>query len=112
MALGLAGFLAGCSEQAKVARQHDRPATQQAAAPASQAELLQPLVMAQKPAGAISVTQALQSKEGDKVIVSGRTPTAKVKPFNPAVAAFVLMPPEALEREDVKEEFDCDKAAT
>jgi hypothetical protein len=46
------------------------------------------------------------------VVVTGRTPGEKVKPFNSAVATFVLMAPEDLDREEVKEELDCDDAAT
>ena len=44
--------------------------------------------------------------------MTGRMPPENVKPFNAAVAAFVLMAPEDLEQEDIKEEFECDDAAT
>ena len=44
--------------------------------------------------------------------MTGRTPPPKVKPFNPGVAAFILMDPSDLDKENVKEEFDCDDAAT
>ncbi|HJZ93265.1 MAG TPA: hypothetical protein VKE40_20485 [Gemmataceae bacterium] len=76
------------------------------------ANLLEPLVMSQKPAKAASVRDVMAMKDGEKVVVSGRTPTEKVKPFNAAVAAFVLMSPEDMDRDEVKEEFDCDDAAT
>jgi hypothetical protein len=76
------------------------------------AGLLEPLVMSQKPAKAVSVRDVLAMKDGEKVVVSGRTPTEKVKPFNSAVAAFLLMAPEDMDRDEVKEEFDCDDAAT
>ena len=68
--------------------------------------------MAEKPANAISVKDALTRKEGEKVVVTGRVPGGNLKPFNAAVAAVVLMAPEDLEREDIKSEFDCDDAAT
>ena len=69
-------------------------------------------VMAEKPANAISVRDALTRKEGEKVVVTGRVPGGNLKPFNAAVAAVVLMAPEDLDREDIKSEFDCDDAAT
>ena len=46
------------------------------------------------------------------MVVTGRVPPENVKPFNAAVAAVVLMAPEDLDREEIKEEFDCDDAAT
>jgi hypothetical protein len=73
---------------------------------------LEAAVMSQKPANAISVREALTRKEGEKVVVSGRVPPEKLKPYNAAVAAVLLMAPEDLDREDVKSEFDCDDAAT
>lgn len=101
----------GCSDSPKANRD---PVKQTGSAVEStpQEGLLKPLLMAQKPYAAISVTEALQRKAGDVVIVSGRLPTEKVKPFNPALAAFVMLAPESLDREDVKGEFDCDDAAT
>ena len=44
--------------------------------------------------------------------MTGRTPPGNVKPFNSGVAAFVLMAPEDLAQEDIKEEFECEDAAT
>lgn len=73
---------------------------------------LEPLVMNQKPSNAISVREALTRKDGEKVVVNGQVPTEKVKPYNSAVAAFVMLSPEDLLREEVQEEFDCDEAAT
>ena len=57
------------------------------------------------------VREALTKADGDKVIVTGRVPGEKVKPFNAAVAAVILMSPEDLDREEIKDEFDCDDAA-
>lgn len=76
------------------------------------ANKLDALVLAEKPANAISVREALTRKEGEKVVVTGQVPTEKVKPYNAAVAAFVMLAPEDMAKEEVKEEFDCDDAAT
>jgi len=103
----------GCSEAPKANRD---PAKQSGSSEettaTSQTALLKPLLFAQKPATVISVTDAMQRKEGETVVVSGRLPPEKVKPFNTALAAFVMLAPESLDREDVKDEFDCDDAAT
>jgi hypothetical protein len=69
-------------------------------------------VMAEKPANAISVKDALARNEGEKVVVTGRVPGGNLKPFNAAVATVVLMTPEDLDDDDIKNEFDCDDAAT
>lgn len=82
------------------------------AAPATDAGKLDALVMAQKPANVISVRDALTRKEGEKVVVTGQVPTEKVKPYNSAVAAFVMLAPEDMARDEVRDEFDCDEAAT
>lgn len=74
--------------------------------------LLDAVVLEAKPEKAISVRDALTLNDGDKVVLTGRIPGEKIKPFNDAVAAVILMTPEDLDREDVKEEFDCDDAAT
>ena len=73
---------------------------------------LDAMVMAQKPEKTLSVRDVLTKKDGDKVIVSGRTPPENCKPFNTAVAAVMLMAPEDLEKPDIKEELSCDDAAT
>lgn len=73
---------------------------------------LEAAVMAEKPANALSVRDALARNEGEKVVVTGRVPGGNLKPFNAAVAAVILMAPEDLDREDIKSEFDCDDAAT
>jgi hypothetical protein len=65
-----------------------------------------------KPAKAISVHDALTRPAGEKVVVTGQVPGGKLKPFNAAVATVILMAPEDLEREDIKNEFECDDAAT
>ena len=70
------------------------------------------LVLAEKPAGAISVREAMTRKEGDQVVVTGQVPPVKVKPYNAAVAAFVMLSPEDMAKDEVKDEFDCPDAAT
>ncbi|HEX3152878.1 MAG TPA: hypothetical protein VHR66_32700 [Gemmataceae bacterium] len=74
--------------------------------------LLEPLVMKQKPDKVLSVREVLTKKEGETVIVSGQTPPENVKPFNTAVAAVLLMAPEDLATEDIKDELSCPDAAT
>ena len=73
---------------------------------------LDPLVLAAKPANAISVRDALTRKEGEKVVVTGQVPPANVKPYNAALAAFVMLAPEDLAKDEVKEEMECEDAAT
>jgi hypothetical protein len=73
---------------------------------------LESRVLAERPTGAISVKEVLTRSEGEKVVVTGRVPGEKLKPYNAAVAAVVLMAPEDLDNEDIKSEFDCDDAAT
>lgn len=98
--------LAGCADSGVP------PAAPQAATGDSQETMLDPLVMTRKPDNAISVREALKRQEGETVVVTGRTPPENVKPFNTGVAAFVLMAPEDLAQEDIKEEFECNDAAT
>ncbi len=113
MVLILTLILVGCSDTktGPNANRNTDPTNGDAVAQAN-ATLLDPLVMKQKPDKPLSVRDVLSAKEGETVIVSGRTPTEKIKPFNTAFAAFLLMAPEDLDREEVKEEFDCDEAAT
>ena len=73
---------------------------------------LESMVMTRKPEKVLSVRDVLAKKDGDTVIVSGRTPPENVKPFNTAVAAVLLMAPEDLDKPDIKEELSCDDAAT
>jgi hypothetical protein len=98
--------LAGCADS-----RTSPPATQTTDG-GSQSGLLDSVVMKQKPDNAISVRDALKRKDGETVIVTGRTPPGNVKPFNAGVAAFVLMAPEDLAQEDIKEELECEDAAT
>lgn len=112
--VGLAAVvLAGCSES-KPTAEAAKPKPEEAAAPVAQAnpDLLRPLVMDKKPAKVLTVWEARDTKDGETVVLSGQVPPANIKPFNAAVAAFVLMAPEDLAREDVKEEFECEDAAT
>ena len=107
LVLVLAAGLVGCADS------RTPPAmAPQANTVDSQANMLDPLVLAQKPDNAISVREALKRKEGETVVVTGRTPPGNVKPFNSGVAAFVLMAPEDLAQEDIKEELECEDAAT
>jgi hypothetical protein len=99
----------GCTQQKPAA--NDGKQAPPALSPTDAARL-EAAVMADKPANAISVRDALTRKEGEKVVVTGRVPGGNLKPFNAAVAAVILMAPEDLEREDIKSEFDCDDAAT
>jgi|GEM_PF-3006017 len=102
--------LAGCSQnQPSDGDNKDRPSP---VAQSDNTSKLEPLVLAQKPANAITVREALRRKDGEKVIVTGQVPTEKVKPYNAAFAAFVMLSPEDMAKEEVKEEFDCDEAAT
>jgi hypothetical protein len=86
------------------------PASSSSATPDSSP--LDSVVLAAKPEKAISVRDALALKDGEKVVLTGRIPGEKVKPFNDAVAAVILMSPEDLDKEEIKEELDCDDAAT
>lgn len=97
----LAMVAAGCSSQ-----------PQASAPPAEQAAALDAVVMAEKPAHTVGVRDALAKADGDKVVVTGRTPGETVKPFNTAVASFLLMAPEDLDDEAIKDELACDDAAT
>lgn len=83
-------------------------------APASSGDQkqLDKFVFAEKPASPITVKDALAKKEGEKVVVTGQVPTEKVKPYNAALAAVVMISHADMARDEVKEEFDCDDAAT
>src|SRR5688500_8870245 len=74
-----------------------------------QTELFEPLVMAEKPTAALSVREAKEKKDGETVVVTGLTPTENVKPFNSALATFVILAPEDMNREEVKAEFECEE---
>jgi hypothetical protein len=100
--------LAGCGQE----RQAARLATAAAPVAPVKADPFASVWLPAKPEKVCSVREVLEAKEGEVVIVSGRTPPEKVKPFNPGVAALVLMDPADLDRENIKEEFDCDDAAT
>ncbi|HQR08627.1 MAG TPA: hypothetical protein PLN21_17510 [Gemmatales bacterium] len=104
---------AGCSEAPKANREPAKQTdTIEVASVGSQEELLKPTMMARKPATVISVTEALQRKAGETVIVSGKLPPENVKPFNAALATFIMLSPEALAREEIKDELACEDAAT
>lgn len=112
MLLGVLLAAVGCTQNppAEVGEKKE-PKPAPAAASGDKTQLDQ-MVMAEKPAQAISVREALTRKEGETVVVTGRTPPGNVKPFNAALAAFVMLSPEDLAREEVKEELECPEAAT
>jgi hypothetical protein len=107
LGLALAGLtLAGCSEPDSSANAvKQEPVAESGAS-------LDSAVLAQKPDKPLSVRDALKKADGETVVVTGRTPPENVKPFNSAVAAFLLMAPEDLEDTDIKEELSCPDAAT
>jgi hypothetical protein len=100
----------GCSQAPPVADTGGKEQPAQAGA-GDQAQL-DAYVLADKPASPISVRDARARKEGEKVVVTGRVPPEKVKPYNAALATFVMLAPEDMDRPEVKEEFECDDAAT
>jgi hypothetical protein len=105
----LLGAGVGCNNQTPVAGDNETPKPAPAVA---DTKALDPYVMAEKPAQVISIRDAMTKSDGEKVVVTGQTPPVNVKPYNAAVAAFILMAPEDLNREDVKEELSCEEAAT
>jgi hypothetical protein len=74
--------------------------------------LLEPLLLPQSPTDAISVKEAKTRKDGEKVVVRGKLTPDNLKKTNPGWAAFEMLSPEDFDRPDVKEEFECDDAAT
>lgn len=104
-------IICGCSDSPKAVVSKSKLETNLAAS-TSDTSLLQAALMPQKPSSAISVTEAMQKKAGEVVIVTGKLPPENVKPFNTALAAFIMLAPESLAREEVKEELACDDAAT
>lgn len=102
----------GCSRPQPQAGAEGGNDTPSPVAQPGDASKLDGLVMARKPENAISVREALKRTEGEKVVVSGQVPTEKVKPYDTAVATFVMLDPQDMMTEEVQEEFDCDHAAT
>lgn len=106
----LLAAVVGCGQPAS------RPDAEKAGAPSAaagtgDAAKLEPLVMAEKPAKAITVNEALTRKAGEKVVVTGQVPGEKVKPYNPALATFVMLSHADMAKDEIKDEFDCDNAA-
>jgi hypothetical protein len=95
----------GCSQQTPDGTRPNAPNP-------TEASKLDALVLPEKPAKAITVKEALTRPEGDQVVVTGRVPGVKVKPYNAAVASVLLMTPEDLDDEAIRTELDCDDAAT
>lgn len=103
----------GCSEAPKANRESVKQTNSSEVAYAtSQTSLLKPLLLTTKPAAVMSVTEAMLRKTGETVVVRGQLPPETVKPFNVALAAFIMMSPESLAKEEVKDELACDDAAT
>jgi hypothetical protein len=75
-------------------------------------ELLQPLLLAAKPEKTLSVPEVTAKPADEKVIVSGVSPPEGVRPFNSALATFVILSPEDAARPEVQTEFSCPEAAT
>lgn len=109
--LGLS-FLAGCSDTSKPEAHHGGKSAGSADSGAVNVAALEPLLLAQAPSGVVSVKEAKAKKQNEKVVVRGQVPPENVKPFNPGVAAFVMLSPEDLQRDEVKEELACDDAPT
>jgi hypothetical protein len=107
---GLLLAVAGCNQDRQVAQPKATGGTVQGSP--SKADPFAVVLLTAKPEKVLSVREVLTAKDGDVVAVSGRTPPEKVKPFNPGVAAFILMDPTDLDKKAIKEEFECDDAAT
>ena len=90
----------------------EKPATPSPAAATGDAAKLEPLVLAAKPANPITVNEALTKKTGERVVVTGQVPGEKVKPYNAALATFVMLSHADMAKDEIKDEFDCDHAAT
>jgi hypothetical protein len=99
--------IAGCNDN-----QPTPKADGSGSAAQSSSNPLDPLVMNAKPSKVLSVRDVLEKKEGDKVVMSGKTPPENCKPFNTALAAVLLMAPEDLDTPAIKEELMCEDAAT
>jgi hypothetical protein len=103
--------IVGCGQTPSVTEGPKPDAPAATPNPGEQAKL-EPLVLPAKPANAISVREARKGKEGDKVVVTGQVPPANVKPYNGALAAFVMLAPEDMALEHIKDELECEVAAT
>src|SRR5690349_4766745 len=88
---GLLLALAGCGQQRQATSTKVAGATAQAAP--GKSDPFASVILPAQPEKVLSVREALTAKEGEVVAVHGRTPPVKVKPFNPGVAAFILMDP-------------------
>jgi hypothetical protein len=86
-----AAFFAGCAKDEPQA-EGTRPADP---------KLLEPFVAAQKPAGALSVSQVRATgQDGQAVTVSGKIPPDLGKPFSATTAQFTLSDTKAVEELD------------
>jgi hypothetical protein len=104
-------FLAGCtSKRGGEAEAPSSPARPQGV---SNASLLEPLLLAEKPGNAKSVAEVKATiNPGDEVVLIGTVPPDCVVPFSETRAAVILMDAGDLESEAVKTEFACPEAAT
>ena len=101
----------GCNQNPSQPADSGKPDAPGATNPGDQSKL-DAHVLPAKPAKTISVRDALASKDGEKIVVTGIVPPVNVKPYNTAVAAFVMLAPEDMALEHVKEEMECEDAAT
>jgi hypothetical protein len=107
---GLLLILAGCGPERQAAQPQPTGGAVQTAP--GKGDPFAAVMLAAKPDKVLSVREVLSAQEGEVVAVSGRTPPVQVKPFNPGVAAVLLMDPADLDKEEIKEELSCDDAAT
>src|SRR5262245_12957713 len=95
----------GCGENGKKPGGDNIP-------PKPRAELLQPRTWGEKTRELAEVAAVRDLPDGTEVNVVGLVPQGNCKPFNPAVAAVVLMDATDLSKDEVKTELNCADAAT
>lgn len=77
------------------------------------AALLEPFHLKDKPASVQDVIQVRDgARDGDEVVFQGIVPPENVKPYSETRAVFKLMAQADLDDPKIKEEFECDEAAT
>ena len=81
--------------------------------PKANASLLEPLIAKEKLSDAQAVIDVRdKAKDGDEVVLVGTVPPENVRPFNDTLAVVRLMDPRDLADPAIKEEFECEEAAT
>lgn len=114
LCMGILAIIAGCQPPTP---DPDRPPRGKGgdveATSAADAKLLEPLLLAEKPADALSVAQVRSAaRDGDSVVIKGTIPPATVYQMRQSFAEVRLMDREKLESEEVKTEFDCNHGLT